>query len=363
MHSNWSQFKLLCRILGGQDDKALPAAVVQGGLDRQVELAQRLDLLPALATRMDERPDVEPRLSPAHSQLLQQALKDNTRDNMQALMQALKIARVLNSRGIEPIFLKGTALLLTHYSQRLGFRRQVDIDLVVEPEAMEPACLALLDDGYVFYSERTSANGRRETYRDLEAACRTSSAHHHLPPLVKPGCSFSVELHRHYLPARFQDANPLLELVNRSLKEQQHNARFRVPAPDHQLTHLLLGTMVHDGNLARRDFPIREACDYIELWQALDQVEGGNHLADRCNTELAVFSQLVEQLMGYSSGASCAREPDIRRHLQLMEARYNSPFIAKLLDAQARAVHLGRSMLHNPAKLPGYLRRLSKNQG
>ena len=358
MHSNWTLFTSLCRILGGRDGSALPHAVEQDMIHQQVDTARQLGLLPALATRIEERPEIMLQAPEPESQLLQQALQDNTRDNMQAVMQAVKLARSLNKHGITPTFLKGTALLLTIHKERLGFRRQVDIDLVVAPAELRSACQALLDDGYAFYRLAATATGQPETYNDIEEAFKTSAAHHHLPPMYKPGYRLSVELHRHHLPARLQRRNPLPELINGAHLHKDHDAEFLTPSAEHQIIHIILGKMVHDGCLARREFPVREACDYIDLQEGLSGTIDEQRITRHCGDKYAIFSQLVAELTGYTNGNTPARKADIARRLKLMERRYNTPLVADMLNVHARATYLGQTMVHSPAKLPQYLKRL-----
>ncbi len=277
---------------------------------------------------------------------------------MQTVMQALKLARSLNGIGITPTFLKGTAQLLTVNEARLGFRKQLDIDLVVAPEELKAACQALLDAGYGFYREATNANRQPGVFHDIKEAFRTSAAHHHLPPMVIDGYANCVELHRHFLPRRFQRRNPLGPLLASAHQHESHGATFKVPSAEYQVIHRVLGKLVNDGYLARRDFSIREGCDYIEL---LDSVEGRidrGLVEQHCGKDYTIFTQLVTELMGYKDGETIGRESDIKRRLQLMEKRYNSAVTAKLLDAHARAIHLGQEMLYSPTKLPAYLRRL-----
>jgi hypothetical protein len=360
MHSNWTLFKSLCRVLGGVDGNALIAASDAGLLTKLLEIAEREDLLPALAMRVQEQPDIEQALVEPERQLLRQALQANTRRNMQTVMQALKLARTLNVAGITPTFLKGTAQLLTVNEARLGFRKQLDIDLVVAPEELKNACEALLEAGYGFYRETKNSNSEPVVHHDIQQALRESAAHHHVTPLVIDGCASCVEVHRHFLARPLQRNNPLDALLGTARQHQSHGATFRVPCAEYQIIHIVLGKMVRDGHLARRSFPIREACDYIELLES-EKVEIDRGLvAQHCGENYAVFSQLVGELMAYRNEKAINSTYDISRRLQLMEKRYNSGVMAKLLDAHARAVYLGKEMLYNPTKLTAYLQRLGR---
>lgn len=361
MYSNWSLFKSLCRIIGGQDRKALTVALKDGLLAQLVDMAWQQDILPALATRVDEQPDIKDSLDEPASLMLQQALQENTGRNMQTVMQALKLARSMNHVGITPTFLKGTAQLLTVNEARLGFRKQLDIDLVVAPEELQATCEVLLGAGYSFYREASNASSQPVVFHDTKQALRESAAHHHLPPMVIEGYANSVEVHRHFLPRRFQRNNPLEGLLATARRHESHGARFRVPSAEYQIIHLVLGKMIRDGHLARRSFPIREGCDYIDAMKNKEEEINEGLVTQHCGKDYAILTQLVKELMAYKDGETKAHSYNIRQRLYLMEKRYNSTPMATLLNAHARVLHLGNELLSSPTKLPGYLRRLGRN--
>jgi hypothetical protein len=360
MQSNWTLFKSLCRVIGGQDNNALAQALAENVLSPLIEMAQYQGLLPALAMRIDEQPAIKQSLSETQRELLLQALRNNTLRNMQTVMQALKLARTLNSVGITPTFLKGTAQLLTVNEARLGFRKQSDIDLVVAPADLKAACQALIDAGYGFYREAMNAKRQPEVFHDITKAFRTSAAHHHLPPMVINGYASCVELHRHFLPRRFQRKNPLEPLLSSAHLHESRGATFQVPCAEYQIVHIVLGKLVNDSYLARRDFPIRDGCDYIELLNSVKGTIDQGLVEQHCGKNYTIFSQLATELMVQKTGENTGKANGINRRLQIMEKRYNSSKIAKLLDAHARARHLGHAMLYSPAKLPTYLQRLGK---
>jgi len=355
---NWSVFRVLCRVLGGQDPSALTECINTGQFQPLFDMARMQDLLPALAVRCNELSANSQVLSEPVAGLLKQALMDNTRRNMHISAQAIKITRRLNEAGITPLFLKGTAHLLTGEARTLGFRKQMDIDLVVQPRELQAAGDIFLADGYRF--SRISDHTRTEPLNpgDTAHAIKSSYAHHHLPPLEKAGYVATVELHRHFLPRRFQPENPLEALFSRAREIERHHAVFKVPCVEHQLIHLILGNVVHDGHLARRDFPIREACDYIALVSRVEGMLDHGLVSQRCGKDYATFSRLVSELMGYTPPEPFGKAIDITHRLQLMQKRYNLPGVAKMLDTHARVSHLAWSMLSNPLKLPAYLRRL-----
>lgn len=352
--SNWDIFKTLCAVLGDQDKQPLAEAAAQQRLPLLFNMAQEQDLLPALAYRCNQQTINRQALDEPKWDALKQALMGNTLRNMKVSAQALKLARQLNQAGIIPLFLKGTAQLLTKQSDQLGFRKQVDIDFLVEPQQLEAAADILLEDGYRYYP----MDKRQSGFQDTRSAMKASAAHHHLPPLAKNGYASTVELHRHFLPRRFQSKNPLTSLFRTATSQESHGAQFLVPSPEYQMIHLVLGKLIHDGHLARRTLPIREACDYITVLE-----NSGGHLNQaqiekHCGKHFATFTQLVRELMAYSPKQANPKTKDITKRLQTMQRRYNSPAIGILLNSYARTLYLTQSLIHSPAKLPTYLRRL-----
>ena len=356
--TNWSVFRDLCRVMGGRDEGALKDSIDAGQLQLLCEMAHSQDLLPALAVRCNEQALEEQVLGNDVAEVLNRALLDNTKRNMQICAQAIKLTRQLNLAGIRPLFLKGTALLLTSAHHNLGFRKQVDIDLIVRPDELEAAGDALLAAGYHFCRVEDETRLLPLEPGDTASALRFSAAHHHLPPLVSEKYTATVELHRHYLPGRFQRGNPLGSLFDSARQIEQHGVTFCVPSTEFQFVHLTLGKFVYDGYQARRTFPIREACDLISLLENAGTEIDEQLIAQHCRRPAALLFALVAELMAYRPRIALAGAVDASGYVQLMRKRYESPRTGALLDAYARAGHLALALVYSPAKLPAYVGRL-----
>jgi len=356
--STWRLFQALCRAIGGQDHEALRGCIESGELESLIAMARQQDVLPALAVRCTEQFPDKRLPSTTREQQLLEPLRENTLRNMEIRAQAINVARRLNEAGIIPLFLKGTALLLTDANDHIGFRKQVDIDLLVKPEQLESAARSLLADSYIFCDTRAGTAEQPKLFGDFTRADRKSAAHHHLPPMLKQRFKATVELHRHFLPKRFQGKCTVQSIFESAVQHQSHDAVFMVPSANYQAIALILGKLVHDGFLARRALPLREAHDYIGLLERsageLDEV-----LIQRCcGKSFSRFHHLLIAITGYSSALSLTSACDVSRDLELMELRCNSSGVGKLLNAYARACHLSLTLLHNPARLPTYLRHL-----
>jgi hypothetical protein len=352
-------FRTLCKVLGGQCPPALGECVAAGQLSPLFDMAWSQDVLPALAVRGNEQHVDWQLLGETRADLPRQSLRDNTLRNMTISAQALKLTRKLNQAGITPLLLKGTARLLEAMDENAGFRKQADIDLLVRPEELEAAGNVFLADGYRFHLVTRDASAAPATLADCRSAIKQSAAHHHLPPLFKKGYAAGVELHRHHLPKRFQRDNPLPPLFNSARACERQDAAFLVPSTEHQLIHLILGKLVNDGHFARRSFPVREACDLIELLQPAGSDLDLPVIEQHCGPDFGLFLALVAELMEFQSPlmASGRSREAAANFIRIMHKRYNSTLVSTLLDTSARLQHLSRELAYSPGKLPDYLAR------
>jgi hypothetical protein len=364
----WLLFRRLCSVLAGRD--AIPGQEDPEGpwLTAFFFEAAERGLLPALATRLAHEPAPVVALQPQIAAHLQQSLLLNTRRNMQITAQALKLARCLNREGIAPLFLKGTALLLDTARTPLGFRRQLDIDVIVPAAQLPRACQAMLADGYRYLGQPGDADRaglarakpkpmRTSVHDDNARALCDSRYHHHLPPMIKEGYNSPVELHRSHLPRRFQADNPTGPLFSAARNLKLQGAEFLLPAIEHQIIQLVLGSFLHDGYAARYDLCLRSALDYGAMLEEPTRNPDVALLRRQCGKALAVFHTLVIELMGFNPKCPIGQPADIRWRLGMMQRRMNSPELRQWLDKQARLRHLGRSMVTSSGKLPAYLRR------
>ena len=356
----WSVFRLLCEVLGGSRAQLLTDSLSNGMLPQLVDMAQRHDVAPTLAVHCERTPAW---FGPTHSAerlALHNALRDNTVRNMAIVSQALKIARILNASGIRPMFLKGTARLLATDSKQLGERKQVDIDLVVEPGQLREAAALLLQDDYEFCEVRYGQAVPLRRIPNLRAAFSVAGAHHHLPELIKPGAPAIVELHRHHLPARFQRRVPLASLFASAVPHESHGAAFLVPSTEHGIVHLVLGKLVHEGHFARHTFPLREACDYIHCLESARGPIDYRMIHEHCGRNASLFAALVAQLMAYARAAEYRPQYATRlldRRIRIMQKACESRWTGEFFHVYARLLHLLYSAVYSPGKIKGFVFR------
>ena len=360
--SNWFLFQALCRVLGGQDMELLKNCISTGCFPQLSDAARSYDVSPALAVRCKGLLPSASRAIDPSGERLKLALHDNTVRNMQIETQALKLTRQLNEASITPLFLKGTIALLEPENEIIGFRKQADIDLLVRPEELEVACDVFLKNGYTYAPLERSTGPQTDELLCAASAIKISEAHHHLPPLRKKSYNCEVELHRHFLAKKFQRKTRLQPIFDSAQAKECHDARFLVPSIEYQMIHLILGKFVHDGHLARRTFPLREACDFVDLLNKSDITLDQDLIVAHCGPHFATVYSLVAELMAYTPKIGISRKIDVSSQIRLLQRRQNSSIVGKLFDTHARVIHLATSLAYSPGKLWAYLhRQVSRN--
>jgi hypothetical protein len=142
----------------------------------------------------------------------------------------LDLGRTLNRIGIEPVALKGSALLLTGVHADLADRILGDIDVLLPRASHARAEGALIAAGYLPLGDPASF-----------------THHHHAVPLGRPDDVVAVELHREVLTSGLQPLLPSDGVRDRARPLEVDGVRLRVPSPEDLLTH----NIVHH-NHARR---------------------------------------------------------------------------------------------------------------
>ena len=207
-------------------------------------------MLPALHQRLSEiglKPPAE------ISNFLAEVEGLNNERNARILEEARAVAGILNRIGIEPVVLKGAALLLAGVYPRPGCRYLCDIDILVPRAQLAAAVEALERDGY------------RPDTLDAMAHFR-----HHYPQLQRPRAadgsgSAPLELH-HSLGAGVSEK--LLsgeDLLRGSSVKEWNGVRIRVPSPEHLVTHLILHSQLRHGYSQRIWPPLRALYDLAML--------------------------------------------------------------------------------------------------
>jgi hypothetical protein len=156
---------------------------------------------------------------------LEQLDTANGERNRSLCREAAEVAAALQAEGVQPLLLKGAALLVKTRDPGDVARMIGDIDILVAPEEVGTAVAALGELGY---------------------ALAAGTARGHSPGNYwKPNRAGVIDLHAS-LPHRMAHMVSSDELLARSLSTVRHGIPLRVPDPSLQLLMAIAHEMIHD---------------------------------------------------------------------------------------------------------------------
>lgn len=189
-------------------------------------------------------------LDPDLAQYLEAVHGLNVVRNRRVLAQAREAAAALNAVAIEPVFLKGLAILLLNLAPDLGARLVGDIDLLVTGDRFDAAAQALRAIGY----------------RDLAPP---NPDVHDRGKLMRPDRPAMIELHQFPVPINLEHLIPTRELLDGAqLLASAAPARARAPRPEHLVLHNVIHAMLHHRGFALAEVSLRDALDLALLFRS-----------------------------------------------------------------------------------------------
>ncbi len=172
----------------------------------------------------------------------------NARRNHRLRAQAGEIAAALNTAGLQPLFLKGMAVLLLDLHRDPATRFIGDIDILVARDRIDAAVAALRRHGY-----RQESTARPEHVHDMVKLTHT----------CRPA---RIELHQAPLALALQAIVPAAELLRRALPiDTPSGGRALVPCPTDLALHNVAHAMLHHHFYRMAELPLRDALDLVTL--------------------------------------------------------------------------------------------------
>jgi len=226
------------------------------GWDGVFELAAEHGLMPALWSALAAR-GVHPlpralraaRREKSPLSVLEDAYLENAGRIADLHAQGEELLGALNDAGIPAMPIKGLHFLLAGWLPDPAARTMVDIDVLVHPTAIPDACRVASNSGY----------------RPLAVTCREDSADHEVAPLVVPGRSGSLELHRSTLMSRHAAVLPDVDLWADASTIEVNRRAQPAPSPTHAFTLLIAHAQLQDDCYRLLHLPIRALHDFALL--------------------------------------------------------------------------------------------------
>lgn len=174
----------------------------------------------------------------------------NKERNEAILNQAQHIAMLLQEEGIEFVFLKGTALLISNYYSDIGSRMVGDIDLLVNEQDQERTDALFRKVGYENNAEKTSIG-------QLDLA-----NHRHLSRLVHSDYIAAAEIHKRVIDDKIEALNPLA-----ILKDKKDCQGMPIPSLKHLCLHNIYNWQLNDSGYLLSKVGFRSYCDSLAFLQ------------------------------------------------------------------------------------------------
>ena len=242
--TRWEAFTATCGflragLLGGERP---PQADIAWEL--MIEVASFHYVAPALAWCLRDEPmpgDVAEYFSSV------QALNRQRNDGM--LEGLARVAALLNGVGIEPVLLKGCAMLADDLYPDASLRLMGDADILIPRERAAEAVAALTDAGFA----------------TKPSDVIVPPNHHHLQPVHDPQTGLGLELHIEVMSSD-PDAVIATDWFCAGARDVTFRGhRVRVPAPTSNAGHCIFHSQVFHGLHARRTIQLRYLFDLVLL--------------------------------------------------------------------------------------------------
>jgi len=181
----------------------------------------------------------------------------------EAAGQIERISVALNEIGIEPLWLKGAALVIA--DSRWSARRWMsDLDFHVSPDRLENAVGALRRMGY------------HEDPRQPHAS------EHHIRPLFHRDESLSVEVHFALAASKVAAMLPLERVLRRGRRIRWRGAEVLIPALSDQAVHIASQARPSAARFLHGRLPPRRICEFAQLAADLGVESAVRELRSAC---------------------------------------------------------------------------------
>lgn len=237
-------------------------------------------VLPAIYLQM-ERAGLLSAMPPEWLEHLAELVEKNSKRNRRIMEEVQVISKRLIGKGIEPVFLKGTAHLLLNLYTHPAERMIGDIDFLVKEPDIFPAVKVLEDLGF-----KPLVNYNVHIHKEMK----------HFPRMVNYDYEAAVEAHRQVVLAPYNNSFSAQEILNDKQEVQGMPGVF-VPSNRHLIVHNILNAQFNDKAYQNRLLLLRQKYDLLLLSKrenpksALSQF---NAYPKQVNTYLALCAHLFD---------------------------------------------------------------------
>ncbi len=185
---------------------------------------------------------------------LAEITQSNRERNRQIMEEVREISAKLVKKGIEPVFLKGSAHLLLNLYIDPAERMIGDIDFLVKDEDVLPAAEILIDMGFKPLTEYNA-----NIHKNMK----------HYPRMVNYDYPAAVEVHREVVLEPYRKYFPASQILRGKQKVSGMQGLF-VPSNRHLIVHNMMNAQFNDKAYKNRVVLLRQSYDLLLLAQRED---------------------------------------------------------------------------------------------
>lgn len=206
---------------------------------------------------------------------LEEITRLNKERNLQIIDQANQIIQILNKQNITPIFLKGTAYLLSNLYADIAERMINDIDFLLEEDELDHAANILLNNGYKFLDETNTSY---------------SGSDRHYPRLVHKHLIASIEIHKQTIRDPYAKIFGFKQIVKEA-KSIDIDGEALILSPTHNMINNMMTVQMNDKGFYWGVIYLRHMYDLLLLSRQqnpLEALSGFGHYFNRLNAYLSL---------------------------------------------------------------------------
>jgi len=346
--ADWRDLTWIGLCVGGcVDGERRTLAEMPRDWQRIVALASEQMVAPALGWCLESADDIPPSVAQVFAALLEM----NGERNRRVLSTLERATNALNGVGIQPLLLKGAAILAAGDYPAPGLRVLLDCDLMVPPDQAQSAFAALTAVGFYAHNE-------------------PSPGHHHLPMQRDAETSVSVELHHAAARPNFVRMVDRAGALEQATEIGVGGGVALIPGANWRVAHNIVHSQIVDRRHRAARPSLRQLLDLSVLRRrhgtAIDWAWQSRHFArfgfaPVLRDNLALAEALLSELapVGSRADAQAARQ-------RYLDAAARGKIDARIRKAAWRIGDAARDLRHDPAtiaawlKTPAKLRRLCR---
>ena len=199
----------------------------------------------------------------------------------EAASQIARASGALNAVGIEPLWLKGAALIVEG-SAWADRRWMSDIDVWVAPESVDAAARALLGMGYRHDSRQPDA------------------AEHHLRPLFHPDETLAIELHHALAPPAVGALMPVGRVLGNMRRMHWCGTDVAIPGALDQAVHIASQARPSAAAFLHGRLRLRRVVEFAQLATVTGAPQAADALRSACGA--GGHGEFAEEFLGLAAG-------------------------------------------------------------